>query len=291
MILIESHIVEVLEEQQRISDYLPGKLELITSKKGIQKALAKGLIKLDERVAKSADFVKGGETVELFKSQHPTKKKILNLKVPVIYEDEDIAIVDKPSGIAVSGNMHRVLENALPKNLKKSSKKDALDWPLPVHRLDFPTSGILLCVKSKSAQIALNKMFEERKIKKTYYAVCIGEFEPTGKIEHPIKGKKAVSEYELIDSVESTKYEQLNLVKLNPVTGRRHQLRIHMHHIGNPILGDKEYKIDGKVMYGKGLYLRATGIEFLHPISQKEINFQLDIPIKFTKIFDTKISE
>jgi 23S rRNA pseudouridine1911/1915/1917 synthase len=285
MILIESHIVENLEEQQRISDYLPGKLIHITSKKGIKKALIDGKFTLNGRIAKTADYVKGGETIAYLKSQHAPKKKLLYLDLEVPYQDDDLGIVVKPAGIAVSGNMKRVVENALPKNLKKTSKKDALDWPMPVHRLDFPTSGLLLCAKTKSAQIGLNQLFENRAINKTYYAITIGKMKKSGTIESEIKGKKAITIYEVIETEASEKYGQLNLVKLNPLTGRRHQLRIHMLELGNPILGDQEYKIEGKVLQGKGLYLVATGMAFTHPITNEEIDINIALPGKFKKIF------
>lgn len=285
MILIETHTVQELPEKQRISDYLQGRLDSFISNKSIKKSLKKGLIKIDGEVAISAHFVKGGEKVEVYRPSPPSKKKLLKLKLNVVHEDDHIAIIEKPAGIPVSGNQFRTIERALPFNFKRAELPDDLPWPQPVHRLDYPTTGLLLCAKTHTSLIKLNQMFENRKVNKTYAAICIGEVPLKGKIESAIKGKEAQTHYSRIEKADSTKFGTLSLVELQPVTGRRHQLRIHMTEAGYPILGDKTYFIEGKVLFGKGLYLHASRLEFEHPETEELLQVTSELPGKFSKIF------
>ena len=195
-----------------------------------------------------------------------------------------MALIHKPAGILVSGNRFKTITKALAQNIKPSNLPDATT-PQPVHRLDYPTTGILLVGKTSSSIHALNKMFENKEVKKTYYAVTIGEMGSNGKITSKIDGKKSQSNYSLIASVPSKKYDQLNLVKLEPRTGRRHQLRKHLSSIGNPILGDKEYGIENLILQGKGLYLHAYSLEFIHPFTNEKIHQKDELPQSFKKIF------
>ncbi len=204
-----------------------------------------------------------------------------------MFEDDYLAAIHKPAGIEVSGNKFKTLANALPKNLEPSSLSDAT-IPQPVHRLDYATTGIVLVGKTASSIRALNKLFEEKKIVKTYYAITIGNMKPNGRIETAIDGKPAQSDYEVIKSVPSERFGFLNLVKLHPKTGRRHQLRKHLFSIDHPILGDKDYGLDGLVLKGKGIYLHALTLEFDHPFTKKPIHITDGLPEKFGKIFGGK---
>ena len=130
--------------------------------------------------------------------------------------------------------------------------------PQPVHRLDYATTGILLVGKTNNSIRALNKLFEDKTIKKTYYAITIGKmYQKNGVVTSNINGKTAKSYYKVIQTVESKRFEKLNLVELSPATGRRHQLRIHLSEIGNPILSDKTYGTEPLILKGKGMYLHA----------------------------------
>lgn len=203
----------------------------------------------------------------------------------VLFEDEYLAVIHKPAGILVSGNTFITIANALPQNLKKSKLSDATT-PQPVHRLDFPTTGILLVGKTSSSIRALNQLFENHEIQKKYFAIAIGEMEKEGTITSEIDEKESTSNYTVTKSVDSPRFEKLNLVELDPKSGRRHQLRKHLSSIGNPILGDKEYGIEGLVLNGKGLYLHAYSLEFTHPFTNEKMSLVDELPSKFTKIFD-----
>lgn len=245
--------------------------------------MKKQQITVNGEVASSATFIQGGETIILrIPEIVPRKKLVFPLKV--LFEDEYLAVIHKPAGILVSGNGFKTITNALPQNLQRSSLPDA-SLPQPVHRLDYPTTGILLVGKTSSSIRLLNKMFEEKEIQKIYYAVAIGEMEKQAEITSDIEGRKALSAYSLIEKVPSERFGYLNLVRLQLQTGRRHQLRKHLASIGNPILGDQQYGKEGLILMKKGLYLHAFSLRFIHPFTREEICIQDELPKKFQKIF------
>lgn len=213
-----------------------------------------------------------------------SQPKIFELSLEILFEDSHIAAIHKPSGFSVSGNAYKTIYNALPFNLRKSSEPDALPWPTPVHRLDNQTSGILLIAKSKTAQIALGNQFENHSIQKKYCAVVIGEMLRNGKINTPIEDKIAETDFEVVKVVNSLRYEHLSLLNVYPKTGRTHQIRIHLASIDHPIFGDKLYVEEKMLHRGKGLFLCAKEISFLHPKTSKEINLKIVTPHKFESL-------
>ena len=278
---LESHKVPSLSAPQRLSDYAVGIFEVITTRKGIKKALSKGLIRVNDERGTTGKLINGGETILLLAPNN--KKPVIKIDIDVLFEDDYLAIVNKPAGIVVSGNQKRTLENTLPANLKPSSLVDALPRPVPVHRLDQATSGLLLVAKTRSCQTALSELFAERKIDKTYHAIVMGDIKSEGVIETPIKEKSAITSFQVLKSIPSDKYDNLHLVALQPVTGRRHQLRIHMLENGTPILGDRKYFIEGKLSTGKGLFLSSTALSFEHPYTKELVEVAIEIHKKFSK--------
>lgn len=215
----------------------------------------------------------------------PIKRKepVLNLKV--LYEDDHLAIIYKPAGILVSGNKFVTVVNGLSQNLKKSAQNDAT-LPYPIHRLDYGTTGALLVGKTIRSIRDLSQLFADKKIAKSYYAITIGTMNAlNGTIETTDNGKHAISKYHVLGSVDSIRFKKLNLVKLEPVTGRKHQLRQHMAHIGHPILGDQDYGLEDLILNGKGIYLHAFSISFEHPITNEVLSIAAPIPKKIRKIF------
>lgn len=208
-------------------------------------------------------------------------------QLKVLFQDDHLAVIHKPAGVLVSGNRFKTIANALPQNIQSSKLIDATR-PQPVHRLDYATTGVLLVGKTSSSIRALNKLFENKQIDKEYYAIAIGEMNDQGTIVSEIDGKQSQSNYELRGSVGSKRFSKLNLVEVKPETGRRHQIRKHLSSIGNPILGDKEYGIEGLVLNGKGLYLHAYSLKFVHPFTDKEMLIKSDLPQRFKKIFPTE---
>ena len=281
---IESHTVPELLTPIRLQEYGVGIFNSVLTKSALKKALKKQCIRVNNVVASSATFINGGECITLSIVKEVILKKKLEFQLDVLFEDDYLAVIHKPAGILVSGNSFKTIANALPQNIKRSTLPDAT-IPQPVHRLDFATTGILLVGKTSNSIRTLNKMFEDRAVKKIYYAVTIGEMNSKGRITSEVDGKKSQSSYTLCESVPSEKFGKLNLVKLEPQTGRRHQLRRHLSNTGNPILGDKEYGIENLILKGKGLYLHAYSIEFIHPFTNEKVYQKDEFPQKFKKIF------
>ncbi len=281
MVLIKEHKVKDIQQNTRLINYCNDNfIDVFYSKKAIKKALLIGAIKLNNKKVETGRYVKIGDVIQLFDLEN-NPPKTYNLKLNVIFEDEFLAVINKPAGLTVSGNQYRTVVNALPYNIKVSTEKDALKWAKPVHRLDNQTSGLLIVSKTQLAHVNLGKQFENKQIKKKYVAVVIGKIDSDGFITEPIDGKFAKTEYKLIKTVESLKNEHLSLVELYPHTGRTHQLRIHLSNFGYPILGDKLYGKDGFVLKHKGLFLSAVELRLKHPIKDKKLIIKVDIPNKF----------
>ena len=288
MQLAETHIAIQLKTPVRLQEYAVGIFNTIPTKSGIKKAIKKKLVLVNGAIASTALFINGGEKIELFQLDTETDFKRLNLPLEVVFEDDFLAVIYKPSGVLVSGNKFVTIANALAQNLQKSAESDAVK-PQPIHRLDYPTSGVLLIGKTSSAITALSQLFETKNIQKTYHAVCTGKMQHTGVIDLPIEDKASQSSYEVLKTVTSPRFEYLNLVKLSPKTGRRHQLRIHLSAINNQILGDKEYGNPALILKGKGLYLHASTLTFEHPFTKEQITISKELPKKFKKIFPEQL--
>ena len=283
MCILESHIAKKQKEQIRIQEYAIGIFNTVPTKSGIKKAIKKKLILVNGLPTSTARIIIGGEKITLLNPKNKPLRKSLILRLAITFEDDYLAIIEKPPGILVNGNKFKTIDNALQQNLKKSSQIDAVR-PRPIHRLDYPTSGLLLIGKTSSTIRALNKLFENKKIKKKYYAITIGKMNLKGAIKTYINKKTAITNYKTIQSVKSNRFEFLNLVELSPRTGRRHQLRIHLSSIGNPILGDQEYGIKSLILKGKGLYLHASQLDFTHPITKDKLSITSNLPKKFKMI-------
>lgn len=284
MQLAETHIVEKLEKSIRFQEYGVGIFNTIPTKSGIKKAIKKELIFIDGLLATTSKFISGGEKIELFEAESSTVFERLQLNLEVLFEDSYLAIIYKPAGILVSGNRFVTIANGLTQNLKKSNQLDAVR-PQPIHRLDYPTSGLLLIGKTSSSINALSALFKNNEIQKTYFAITIGKMEENGEMNFHIDEKIALTQFDVLRTVVSKRFTFLNLVKLSPKTGRKHQLRKHLSFIGNPILGDKEYFKEGLVLNGRGLYLHASALDFIHPFTKDTISITKENPKKFTTIF------
>lgn len=284
MNIIETHIVSEKQERIRIQEYAVNIFDSISTKSALKKAIKQNRVLLNGEVSHTADFIKIGDEIALLQKK-TIHKKPYYLDFQIIFEDDFLAIVNKPSGISVSGNKFATMANALPNQLLSSVQSDAI-MPYPVHRLDYPTSGLLLVAKTASTQRLLHTIFEDRKIEKTYFAVAIGKMDShSGEINHPIENKSAITKYKVIKSLKSERFEFLNLVELKPITGRTHQLRKHLFYLGNPIMGDKQYFLPEKIHKGNGLYLHAKSLRFKHPKTNEVIFCDSDLPKKFKRLF------
>ncbi len=254
--------------------------KFIPSNSGIKKGIKRGQFLINGKKAETGTWVSKGQVIDLVENL-ANLPKVYEFNLSVIFEDDHIAIINKPAGIIVSGNKFRTIYNALPFNLKKSNEPDTLLWPTPVHRLDSQTSGILVIAKTKTAQIELGKQFKNKTVKKTYCTIAVGSVLTNTAIKLPIENKISETTFEIIRTGKSLKYGDLSFLKVYPKTGRTHQIRIHLASIGHPILGEKIYGNLDKLHHRKGLFLCAMEIAFLHPKTLKRAHFKLDIPHKF----------
>jgi len=278
----EIHKVPLLDERIRFSDYAIGIFRSLPTKSGVKKALKKGEITINGRLANSGDWLIGGEELRL---QKEIRFTLYKLSYEVVYECDHLAIINKPAGIPVHSHGHRNIQNSLPHNLKPSSIEHALPIPRPIHRLDHETSGLLIIAKTYDAMTKLGQAMVNRQINKTYTAITIGKMKTESPITDAIDGKRSKTIFNIIETLYSKKYEALNLVEVNLETGRRNQIRRHFLGIGNPILGDKKYFVEDKLSYGNGLYLTANALKFNHPITEEILDLSIPLSKKFTRLF------
>jgi len=278
---LETIIVPSNVHQVRLSDYAFYTFNnYLPSRKSVKKALKKDRIYLNGKVGYSGDYVNTGMKIELYAEQNVNYKPF-DLELKVLYEDDYLAVVNKPAGIPVSGNYFKTIQNALKVNLNRSSVQDTLPSPLPVHRLDALTSGCLLIAKTKATQINLGKQFENRQISKKYVAIVSGKTPIEGLVALDIQSQNATTTFKLNVVSPSLTYGYLSLIQLKPISGRTHQLRIHCASMNHPIIGDKLYSKNTKLLKGKGLFLNAHELIFKHPILDKKVSVVSPLPSKF----------
>lgn len=281
---IKMHLVPKQDQPVRLQEYGVGIFEETVTKSALKKALKKSRITVDNQIGTTATLIRGGEKIILQLPQEGPSVKVFPFSCHVLVEDTYLAVLRKPPGIRVSGNHFRTVANALPQCVASSHEVDAVK-PQPVHRLDYGTTGVLLIGKTRSSIRELNSLFEKRAVRKTYFAVTIGRMKGSGEVRSPINGKEAMTAYTLVASVPSKRFGTLNLVQLQPTTGRRHQLRIHLAALGHPILGDADYGERELILKGKGLYLHAFSLVFIHPFTNQELSVSDKLPLKFKKLF------
>lgn len=306
----EQLIITSEESGNRLDKFLITR-DLGRSRQYFQNLIADGNIKINGKIAKSSSRVREDDLIEIVYPQAKNLDlKVVKMDLNIVYEDEDILVIDKPSGLVVhpgAGNSH--IEDSLVNGLLYHCKGNLSDIngvlrPGIVHRLDKDTSGLLLVAKNDKAHRALSKQFQERKVDKYYYALLIGVLEPKkGIIEAPIgrdsrerkkmnvvserRGKMAISKYEVVNY-----FDGYTFVKIKLITGRTHQIRVHFSSIGFPILGDdlygkhKDNKIIKEEIDLKRQFLHAGRIEFSLPGSTKRMEFESPLPEDLQKVLD-----
>jgi len=291
---MEGRIITVNGEHAgpRLDKYLSSVLDGI-SRGRIQELIKSGKVKV-AGLEKSVSYkVKSGDVVSVYIEKSVSKEiPFSSADIPVLYQDQDIIIIDKPSGIIVhpSGrNKESVIGALLAKGTRLSQVSD--DGPGVVHRLDKDTSGVMLLAKNDSSHLNLYRQFKDRKIEKEYIAVVKGVFKrKEGKIDYPLKrlkhqprmkvafsgSKVSVTFYKVIDEK-----GDFSLISLSPKTGRMHQLRVHLAFLGHPVAGDKKYKGPN----ADRLLLHAKRIKFSHPRTGKSVEFFSQPPVLFGQYF------
>ncbi|MGM0479275.1 MAG: RluA family pseudouridine synthase [Bacteroidota bacterium] len=286
--VLEIVVVDHQVDHQRAYDYLPGKVQSLPSRKAVKKAFKRKQIVRNAQFLRSGDWIYGGDRIEIMERKQ-TDAVDFELDIHVVYEDDYIAVVEKPAGLVSSGYQRKTLQHALTGNLKEVSDEtipyyDRLSVPLLTHRLDAKTHGLLLVAKTSAARRKIDELFQNRQITKGYVAIVQGELEGKGTIEQPVQGKNAVTHYESTGIYPSHRDKTMTLVQLFPETGRKHQLRIHLAEAGHPIVGDQKYTKNEPVLRHKGLFLVANYLAFDHPVTGEALSLTISCPNKFDRI-------
>ena len=278
----------------RIDKFLT--VELNKSRTEVQNLLKEGKILVNQKIIKPSFILK--ENDELYIEEvEPVEAKIekKNIKIDVVYEDKDVIVVNKPSGMVVhpaNGHFDDTLVNALMFHCKDLSTINGEIRPGIVHRIDKDTSGLIVACKNDYAHNFIAKQLKEKTTIRKYIAIVYGTFDHLfGKINAPISrdplnrkkmavvegGKSAVTHFKVLE-----KLGGFTLVECQLETGRTHQIRVHMSYINHPVLGDPLYG-PKKGINDFGQYLHAKTLGFIHPTSLKLMEFDSDIPKEFNE--------
>ena len=278
------------EEGARLDKFLAGRMTLLSRTK-IFSLIKQGAVLVNECFKKPSYHLSDGQKVSVVIKEEQTELKPYAFKVRVIYEDNDIIVIDKPLGLIVhppQKHYYKTLVNALLYLGKKLSTVDPMR-PGVVHRLDKETSGVMVLAKNDYSHGSLVSQFKDREVKKKYRAVIWGNVkEDRLTVNAPLSrdkkdrlkmkisllgAKDAYTEIKVIRRLEDVTY-----LGLNPLTGRMHQIRVHLKFLGFPIVGDKKYGVkDGQ----KELLLHAKELCFRHPREGGFLKFSSPIPDRF----------
>ena len=284
----------------RLDAYISSK-ETNLSRTNIQRLIEEGNILVNGQKKKISYKVQTGDNIEInIPEAKETSIKAENIPVEVVYEDNDIIVVNKPKGMVVhpaNGNPDGTLVNAIMAMCKGSlSGIGGEIRPGIVHRLDKDTSGLLIVAKNDLAHINMSNQIKDRQVKKIYIALVKGNInENEATINMPIgrstkdrkkmavrkDGKEAVTHFKVLK-----RYKDYTLLKVKIDTGRTHQIRVHMAEIGHPVVGDMVYS-KGKNEFGvEGQMLHAQSLDFKHPITGKKMHLEAKLPEYFEKVLE-----
>ena len=292
--------LEVEKDGKRIDAYLAEELKDV-SRVAVQRLITNGKVLVNDKKVKVSYKVQQGDKIQV-EEEKPVEISIKAQKIPldIIYEDDDIIVINKPKGMVVhpaNGNPDGTLVNAV-----MAICKDSLSGiggeirPGIVHRLDKDTSGIIIVAKNDKAHINLSEQIKEHKVKKTYIALVRGIVKeneatikmPIGRSDKDRKkmavtknGKEAITHFKVLK-----RYEKYTLLQVNIETGRTHQIRVHLSQKGYPIVGDQVYSNGRNEVNRKGQCYHAKSLEFTHPSSGKKMYLEAKLPEYFENILE-----
>ena len=297
---MKEYIVSQEEKGKRLDTYIPS-VDTDITRTSAQRLIEDGNILVNGKNAKVSYKIQENDKISV---EIPEPKQIelkaQNIPIEIIYEDSDIIVVNKPKGMVVhpaNGNPDGTLVNAI-----MAICKDSLSGiggeirPGIVHRIDKDTSGLLIVAKNDNAHVKMSEQIKNHEVKKTYIALVRGVFkENEATIDMPIgrspsdrkkmavnkNGKNAITHIKVLKRL-----DKYTLLQVNIETGRTHQIRVHLSHIGYPIVGDYTYS-NGKNEFDViGQCLHAQKLEFKHPITQKDMCLEAELPQYFKDILD-----
>ena len=304
---------------KRLDVILAKKIDNLT-RSNIKKIIETGNVSINGLIVSSpSKKLKLNDSIYLIiKNNKINKIKPSKIKLEIIFEDKDLLIINKPSGMVVhpgAGNFEKTLVNALVHKYKnKLSNINGNLRPGIVHRIDKDTSGLLVVAKNNISHSNLGKQFSEHSIKRKYQALVWGVIRPlSGKIStlisrskknrqlmtvSDISGKKAITKYKTLKVFNVKDIPKISLIECELETGRTHQIRVHMNYKGSSLLGDKQYgkknirfkKINKdferilSILDGQALHAKSLG--FVHPIKNKFVSFDSKLPNNFNKLLN-----
>jgi len=312
------NLITQSEDNNLRVDVFVNKKESTLSRTRIKNLILKGKLKLNGKVINSPSHkvLKGNKINLEIPEPKKASLKSFDFKLNIIYEDNDLLVINKPAGIIMhpgAGNYDNTIVNALMHYCKGnlSNIGDELR-PGIVHRIDKDTSGLVVIAKNNETHEDLSNQFNKHTINRIYQLMIWGKLRPqSGKIETLItrstknrqlmevginRGRNAVTNYKTLEVFENDRTPTLSLVECKLETGRTHQIRVHMKHKGNNILGDKKYKkkfkkfrnidadLEKLILKLDRQFLHAKTLGFTHPINRKEIEFSSFLPQELEKI-------
>lgn len=293
----ERIIITENEAGMRADVALAQLLEITRS--NMQKLLEEGRAVRGQKVIKSNYRVKAGEEILVnLPEPQPLDVQPENIPLDIIYEDDDVVVVNKARGMVVhpaAGNYNGTLVNALLYHCKNLSGINGVIRPGIVHRLDKDTSGIMICAKNDSAHLSLSEQIQSKTAQRTYLAVVRGNVKDDGGIiETQIArdkndrkkmavvtegGRQAITEYEVAE-----RFGKYTVVKCRLKTGRTHQIRVHMEYLGYPLVGDPKYSPMKTPFAINGQALHSLTLSFTHPRTGERLTFEAPLPEDMKKI-------
>ena len=304
-------IIEPTEPQIRLDQYLAKRVKLSLSRTAIQSLLSQGLITVNGKSVKSSYRIDVGDKIEITVPEpEPLAVESEDIPLDIYYEDDQVIVINKPAGMVVhpaAGVKKGTLVNALLAHCYDLSGIGGVQRPGIVHRLDKGTSGLLMVAKTDFAHQALSAQLKERSITRKYLALVYGKVEPKeGYIEtqigrHP-KDRKKMAVINQGGRIAGTYYKVLQhfkdftLLECKLTTGRTHQIRVHLSHLGYPVVGDSTYgskklkkihaALESAVKQLNGQALHAQTLGLIHPTTKKYLEFSAPIPLNFKKLLE-----
>lgn len=293
------YIVDNITNDVRIDKWICEQNQEI-SRSMLQKLLKDNFVTVNGKAVSKSYKISNGDKIS-FEIPEPVELDVLpeNIPIEIVYEDDDLLIVNKPKGMVVhpaAGNYNGTLVNALLYHCQgRLSSINGVIRPGIVHRIDKNTSGLLIVAKTDKAHAGLAEQIKAHTFTREYQAVICGRLkESTGIIEAPIgrhpvdrkkmcvtdkNSKEAKTEYTILEE-----FNGYSHIKLKLYTGRTHQIRVHMSYIGHPVYGDDVYGKASKLCEGQCLHAKKIG--FVHPISGEYLEFDSELPEYFVNVLN-----
>ena len=286
------------ERGTRLDSFLSAAVEDLT-RAAAARLIEQGCVRVDGKIPSKSLKLTGSEHIELeLPEPEPIEAQPQDIPLDVVYEDADVIVVNKPSGMVVHpapGHSDGTLVNALLYHCGNSlSGIGGVLRPGIVHRIDRDTSGLIIAAKNDAAHRSLSAQLKDHTLSRTYECIAVGNFrDDSGTVDAPIArdprdrkrmavvngGREAVTHWEVI-----ARYPGYTHLRCRLETGRTHQIRVHLAHLGHPILGDTVYGAKKSVPGLTGQCLHAVGLRFVHPRTGETVELSCPLPEEFTNM-------